>query len=314
MPDLHLADLSDWNPGANFEEYAAGGRPGVFLKATEGTSFRASTFAGYRAAAHAAGLVFVGLYHFAKGGSADAEAQHFLDTIGTLRPGEVAVLDAEVAGLDAAWCRRWLGIVMEATGRDPLLYCSWSYWGDALSNMTDCPLWIAAYHGLGHDDPRDTVPNCRFWQFTDRADVAGVGSADDSVFRGTVDDLAAIAGRSLPDPPIPPKEPEVSKVAYPLEVLSGESRRLPILAIGGGFGWTRVSVTFASEGVDVQKAVVGPNERAILGLAPEGPETSRHFVGREYVDLEPGDEWLQIELAASPAGVIDLYVEAADAS
>ncbi len=118
-----------------------------------------------------------------------------------------------------------------------------------------------------------------------------------------------------PEPePIPePEEPDVAKSAYPLEVRSGQTRKLPVLAIGGGFGWTKTSVTFASAGVAVQRAIVGPNERPIAGLAPEGPASSRRFDGRGYVDLTAGDEWILIELAKSPAGTLDLYVEASDA-
>lgn len=114
-------------------------------------------------------------------------------------------------------------------------------------------------------------------------------------------------------PPTPPEEPDVAKIAYPLEVRSGQKRKLPIVAIGGGFGWARASVTFASAGVDVRRAIVGPNERPIAGLAPEGVETGRHFEGRGYVDLQPGDEWIEVQLARSPAGALDLYVEASDA-
>lgn len=219
MADIRIADLSDWNEGANFTEYAKE-RPAVFLKATEGLTFRADTFAPYRAAAHAAGLVLVGAYHFGhQANDPSAEAQHFLSTIGTLGPGEVAILDAEnapsgAAGPDAAWCRRWLGIVMEATDRTPLLYCSWAYWSDRLDSMTDVPLWIAAYHGLGHDDPRDSVPGCRIWQYTDHADVAGVGSADDSVFRGTLDDLAALGGSTPPPHPNPQQEDEMFRYTH----------------------------------------------------------------------------------------------------
>ncbi len=206
MPDLHIADLSDWNPGADFAAYAASGRAGVILKVDEGTTFTANTFAPYRAAAHAAGLV-VGLYHFAKAGDPAAEARHFLAAIGTLQPGELAILDAEVPGLSASWCRAWLGAVEAATGRMPLLYCSWSYWGDSLSSMTDCPLWIAAYHALGHDDPRDSVPGCVLWQYTDNAEIPGVGSGDDSVFRGSVDDLRALFGASPTPNPQPTPDP-----------------------------------------------------------------------------------------------------------
>lgn len=129
-----------------------------------------------------------------------------------------------------------------------------------------------------------------------------------------IPETARVAGaeRRLPASPAPKEEPEVSKVAYPLAVQSGETRRLPILAIGGGFGWARASVTFAADSVEVRRAIIGPNQRPIAGLAPEGVETGRTFTGRGYVDLEPGDEWLAIELAPAPAGTLDLYVEASD--
>lgn len=119
---------------------------------------------------------------------------------------------------------------------------------------------------------------------------------------------------SVPTPPTPqPEEPEVSKVAYPLQVDAGERRRLPILAIGGGFGWARASVTFASTGVEVRRAVVGPNERPIEHLSPAAGASSKRFDGRWYVDLRAGDEWVEIELGTGEgAGTLDLYVEAAD--
>ncbi len=117
-----------------------------------------------------------------------------------------------------------------------------------------------------------------------------------------------------PDPPpYEPEEIEVSKIAYPLQVDAGERRRLPIVAIGGGFGWTKASVTFASTGVEVRRAVVGPNERPIDHLSPDTGSSSKVFDGRWYVDLRAGDEWIEVELGAGEgAGTLDLYVEAAD--
>ncbi len=116
-----------------------------------------------------------------------------------------------------------------------------------------------------------------------------------------------------PAPPAPqPEETEVSKVAYALPpIAAGQRRRVPILAIGGGFGWTKASVTYASVGVEVRAAFVGPRGDPIAGLAPEGIESARSFRGRGYVDLAPGDEWIEVELGGV-AGTLDLYVEAAD--
>ena len=124
---------------------------------------------------------------------------------------------------------------------------------------------------------------------------------------------AAVEPTPPPHPVPQPEEPEVAKVAYPLQVDAGERRKLPILAIGGGFGWTKASVTFASTGVEVRRAVVGPNERPIEHLSPDPGASSRRFDGRWYVDLRAGDEWVEVELGTGEgAGVLDLYVEAAD--
>lgn len=122
---------------------------------------------------------------------------------------------------------------------------------------------------------------------------------------------------SAPDvePAQPQEVPEVSKIAYPLPtVRAGERRRIPVVAIGGGFGWTKAAITFASTGVQVRRAVVGPNERPIEHLSPAGVESAKHFDGRWWVDLEPGDEWIELDLGTdTPDGALDLYVEASDA-
>jgi hypothetical protein len=138
-----------------------------------------------------------------------------------------------------------------------------------------------------------------------------------SVTANHYDHLHAAFEESAPEPeptpqPVPKEEPEVSKVAYPLEVAAGETRKLPIVAIGCGFGWTKAAVTFASTGVKVRRAIVGPNERRVEGLAPADVQSFRSFDGRGYVDLQPGDEWLLVELDPQPAGTLDLYVEASD--
>ena len=128
-------------------------------------------------------------------------------------------------------------------------------------------------------------------------------------------ETAAAEPASPPNPvPVPqPEEPEVAKVAYPLQVDAGERRKLPVLAIGGGFGWTKASVTFASTGVEVRRAVVGPNVRPIEHLSPDPGASSRRFEGRWYVDLRAGDEWVEVELGTGEGtGTLDLYVEAAD--
>lgn len=191
MSDFFGSDFSDWQPHVDFDVYKSSGRPFVFLKASEGTHNVQDTLGSHRAEAHRVGLTLVGLYHYARPGDAQAQVDHFVGTIGSVSAGEVAVLDAEEPGLSEDWCREWLVSVEEQTGRTPLLYCSWSYWSDVLGSMSDYPLWIAAY---GNEDPRGDVPNCRLWQYTDRAPVPGAGRVDDNRFAGTMGELAAIGG------------------------------------------------------------------------------------------------------------------------
>lgn len=144
------------------------------------------------------------------------------------------------------------------------------------------------------------------------------GNTDEGVLRLKHRSMTYVLGFARPPwtpatPPPPPQEADVSKIAYPLEVHAGETRKFPVPAIAEGFAWTKGAVTFASAGVEVLRAVVGPTERAIAGLAPDGVETSRLFDGRSYVDLQAGDEWIAVELGPSPEGHLDLMVEATDA-
>lgn len=197
MADLYLSDVSAYQPGIDWSAYRAGGRRAVIIKATEGTTYVSEEFVAQRDGAHGVGLDLVGIYHFARPGDVQAQVRHFLNAVGTLRPGEVPVLDAEVDGLSEAWCREWLSTVQASTGRQPLLYASWSYWGYMLGSMTDFPLWIAAY---GPYDPRGEVPNCRLWQYTDSAPVPGIGECDDSLFVGSEADLLAMGGGDVVPP------------------------------------------------------------------------------------------------------------------
>lgn len=142
----------------------------------------------------------------------------------------------------------------------------------------------------------------REWSDGGKIDPTGV---DGDWLRSAVAEL-------LENPPTPepePEEPEVAKIAYPLTIRSGEHRRLPVPVVAGGLGWTKSNVTYAaSSPVNVKSAKVGPyHERQIDGLSGQNSWT-----GRSYIELRDGDEWVEIELASSPAGTLELLVEAAD--
>lgn len=125
------------------------------------------------------------------------------------------------------------------------------------------------------------------------------------------DRIVAFSDEEMGASPQPqPEEPEVAKIAFPVTIESGEHRRIPVPAIAGGMGWTRAYVTYAAAApVRITAAKVGPyNERPLNDLASHDAWSGRH-----YIELGEGDEWVEIELAPTPAGTLELMVEATDA-
>src|SRR3954453_20484437 len=111
----------------NWSSVYAAGKRFVFVKATEGTSYRNPYFAGDWAGSHAAGLMH-GAYHFARpnarAGSAAAQARRFVATAGKARSkGDLPpTLDLEERGglgptKLIAWTNRGLTPRETLTGR-----------------------------------------------------------------------------------------------------------------------------------------------------------------------------------------------------
>lgn len=212
---MHGVDVSNWQGPVDWGAVVRSGRPFAFAKATEGATFVDAQFGANRTGMAGAGLLLRGFYHFARPdrNSATAEAAHFLRTVGTLGPGEVAVLDLEVAASPSVgdWAAEWLGIVARATGRTPMIYSYQAYlYSIPTSRLTQYPLWVAAW---GDDDghlpsvrPRtDRWSKWTFWQYTSKAVVPGIaGRVDDNIFLGTPAELLAYGGGPAPAAPSNP--------------------------------------------------------------------------------------------------------------
>jgi lysozyme len=210
---IHGVDVSGWQGQVDWGAVQRSGRAFAFAKATEGATFVDSTFAANRAGMRGAGLVLRGFYHFARPdrNTAEAEAAHFLRTVGPLGPGEVPVLDLEVAPGPGVgdWAAEWLRLVAAGTGRTPILYSYQSYlYTVPTSRLTQYPLWIAAWgddNGLVPAAPpkTDRWSTWTWWQYTSKATVPGVsGRVDDSIFAGTLAELGTYGGAApaAPDP------------------------------------------------------------------------------------------------------------------
>lgn len=172
-------------------DYAAARRAGVlavYVKATEGQTYRSPHFRRHVELATGAGLE-VGLYHFAlpDRGRGDAASEY--------RNARAALAELEDAGLRvhlrlsldvergrasssrpatvtdrelAAWCSAWVTHHTTDLGYYPVLYASRSYLrgiargasSAQLAHLRQCPLWVAG------DDPATPTPwpEAALWQ------------------------------------------------------------------------------------------------------------------------------------------------------
>jgi len=94
VPGLNVViDLSHYNPVTSFQEVQQAGIVGVIHKATEGTNWTDSTYAGRKPQALAAGLWW-GAYHFGTDSDGVKQAINFLNVVGDAS-GTLIALDFE---------------------------------------------------------------------------------------------------------------------------------------------------------------------------------------------------------------------------
>ncbi|GIH23982.1 hypothetical protein Aph01nite_22920 [Acrocarpospora phusangensis] len=122
------------------------------VKATEGLTFRDSSFARQWHELAKKGIVR-GAYHY---GHPDddpiAEANHFLSVVNSqpAKRGDLLALDLETAAGQSvahvnAWAKTWLAHVKAKTGITPLFYSSWSFADTYGHGLSAYPLWVADY-------------------------------------------------------------------------------------------------------------------------------------------------------------------------
>lgn len=144
----------------------------VIVKVTEGTGYVNPKWEQQALTAWRAGKR-VGLYHFARNGSnnADQEASFFLAQIGDWLGYALLCLDWEDAGYmgDVGWARAWLDLVWDATPTRPLIYMSASTataydWSSVAAYYQ---LWCAGYSGDSWDAdfPYDSSVTAAGWDY-----------------------------------------------------------------------------------------------------------------------------------------------------
>lgn len=196
-----VVDLSHHNNVVDLAKAKDNGLVGVFHKATQGLSFTDPLYQKHKDAATAAGLLW-GAYHFGDGSDGVAQADFFLNKVGT-DPDQLLVLDFEAnpAGpsMSLVEARAFVTHINEVTASFPGFYCGHFYKelvGTGVDTVIgNCWLWLAQY------GPTPVVPatwdRWTFWQYTDGAsgplphEVPGIGFCDRDRFNGTEDELRA---------------------------------------------------------------------------------------------------------------------------
>jgi GH25 family lysozyme M1 (1,4-beta-N-acetylmuramidase) len=144
------------------------------------------------------------LYHYAgssidnKIKDADTEADYYLSQTGTLAQNEFPILDFEVAygmtpSQQAAWIKEWAAHVEQKTGKTPWIYVP-DYILNKMSSadekgLNNLPLWYADPNaGTDPKHPPSTGDwtNLVAWQYSDKANIPGIGKSDDSYLYGKV--------------------------------------------------------------------------------------------------------------------------------
>lgn len=194
---IFVADASHYQAGLSMQSLADQGIVGVILKATEGTSFVDSSFAGQLQAARDAGLL-TAAYHFLHAGNQAAQARHTASVV----PADVPIW-ADVEGGSTRedaypYCdelrRRGRivgGIYFGAVPKDG--YGGWwraGYLSDPSGFASvayakqggDASVGWGPFHGHTPD----------LWQYCQHGRITGFsGDVDFSAFRGTLAELAA---------------------------------------------------------------------------------------------------------------------------
>lgn len=198
-------DVSHHQGPIDWAKVHASGYEFAYLKATEGETFRDSTYLRNRDAARRAGLV-TGPYHFFTLCTAgEAQARNLL----SLQPGDAGpslppAVDLEFGGncgdrpsrdSVVAEIGRFLAVVDSAFGRPAVLYVTAEFHRAYLQGVDDHPVWARDVFRR----PR-FVDGWMFWQYGATGRVDGVrGRTDLDAFHGTRAEFAEVI---RPRPPM----------------------------------------------------------------------------------------------------------------
>lgn len=201
-PTTKGIDVSFYQGNIDWAKVKASGVEFAFVRVSDGLVNLDSKFAQNWSGSRAAGVIRGAYQFFRPNLDAKAQADLFLEKIGTLAPDDLPpVIDVEATGSQsasviAAKVRTWIDIVEAATGKKPIIYTGYYFWRDSVGDakFPGYPLWIAAYVNHCPDIPTGWA-TWDFWQTSSTGQIPGIGTDTDvNSFNGARADLLKLTG------------------------------------------------------------------------------------------------------------------------
>lgn len=248
-----------WNLGARF----------VYIKATEGTTYKSAAFNDQYIGATNVGMIRGG-YHFAlpSTSSGAVQANYFVDNGGgwssdgiTLPP----LLDIEYnpysslgntcynmsADQMVAWIQDFSNTIQARVGRPPMIYTTTDWWQTCTGNsaaFSNNPLHIAAYNEVGPGTLPASWDFYSIWQYSSSGPFQG----DSNQWNGSADALTKFARGDAPS--TPPANPSLhlgdlvrvdtagNVIAYPADGKGGAGNGVQLAS-----GWTNLTAVYVTD-------------------------------------------------------------------
>jgi hypothetical protein len=223
-----ILDVSSYQGRVNWPAAKGDGVLGMVEKLTEGNGYVNPYWSDNYNAAGAAGLPR-GAYHFADGGNAVNEANHFADVYLSVPRWELLpVLDDEYANAGPGFCSAFRAQFRSRVGHAWFRVYSGEY---LFTHSLNVDAWYDGYTSLWPAQYAPTLSwhhvGIELWQNTSTANVSGVlGHVDESQFMGGWTPAVDLARMGVPAPvpsPTPTPHPIIGKLPPSTVLRQGNS-------------------------------------------------------------------------------------------
>lgn len=200
-PTVKGVDVSYYQGNIDWPAARADGVEFAFVRISDGLGTVDTKFEQNWAGTKAAGILRGAYQFFRPNQDAIAQADLFLDKLGTLEANDLPpVIDVEAAGGlgPAAVADRvgiWIDRVKAATGMTPIIYTGFYFWRDSVGSaeFPGSPLWHAQYTSAACPNIPAPWDDWAIWQYTSSGRVSGIaGDVDTNRFNGTREQLLAL--------------------------------------------------------------------------------------------------------------------------